>query len=246
MSENPALTRDNLVYPGEVFPNPVDFDRGIRQLLRKYDEMLDVLVNCIPASVDRILELGCGTGELSLKLLNRFPTAQITAVDYSPRMLQYAQEKIRVAGYAERWIAKEADFGEWANNSQTANIGNGFDACISSLAIHHLTDEMKLKLFQQIRRSLHLGGVFWNADPILPESELMKGIYQTAREEWAIEQGSTLAEVRTQVGQSVPYGYSSPDQLATLDTQLEMLKKSGFNGVAVPWKYYNLAIFGGN
>ena len=127
MSENRAFTSDNLVFPGEVFPNPANFDRGIRQLLRKYDEMLDVLVRCIPANVDRILELGCGTGELSLKLLNRFPTAQIIAVDYSPRMLQYAQEKIRVAGYQERWIAKEADFGEWANNPQTANIGDGFD-----------------------------------------------------------------------------------------------------------------------
>lgn len=246
MSENPAFARDNLVFPGEVFSNPADFDRGIRQLLRKYDEMLDVLVSCIPASVDRILELGCGTGELSLKLLNHFPTAQIIAVDYSPRMLQYAEEKVRLAGYAERWIAKEADFGEWANNSQTANIGNNFDACVSSLAIHHLSDEMKLKLFQKIRRTLNSGGVFWNADPILPESELMKTIYQTAREEWAIEQGSTLIEIRAQVGKSEPYGYSSPDRLATLDTQMQMLKTSGFNGVAVPWKYYNLAIFGGN
>jgi trans-aconitate 2-methyltransferase len=246
MSENPAFTNDNLVFPGEVFPNPANFDRGIRQLLRKYDEMLDVLVRCIPASVDRILELGCGTGELSLKLLKRFPTAQITAVDYSPRMLQYAQEKIRVAGYAERWIAKEVDFGEWANNPQNTNIDQSFDACVSSLAIHHLTDEMKLKLFQQIHRSLNPGGVFWNADPILPESELIKIVYQTAREEWAIEQGSTLAEIRAQVGRSVPYGYSSPDQLATLDTQVQMLKSSGFDEVAIPWKYYNLAVFGGN
>ncbi|MFB2878227.1 class I SAM-dependent methyltransferase [Floridanema aerugineum] len=246
MSENSAFTRDNEVFPGEVFPNPADFDQLIRQLLRKYDEMLDVLVKCIPANVDRILELGCGTGELSLKLLNRFPTVQIIAVDYSPRMLQYAQEKIRVAGYQQRWIAKEADFGEWANNSQTANIGNNFDACVSSLAIHHLTDEMKLKLFQQIRHSLNPGGVFWNADPILPESELMKTVYQTAREEWAIEQGSTLTEIRSQVGKSVPYGYSSPDRLATLEAQLQMLKTSGFDRVAVPWKYYNLAVFGGN
>ena len=157
-----------MLFPGEVFTNTTDFDTGIRQLIPRYDEMLDAITRCLPATTNRILELGCGTGELSFKLMKRCPSAQVVAVDYSPRMLQFAKQKIQAFGYADRWTGIEADFGNWANDPTTAEIGTGFDACISSLAIHHLTDEMKLKLFGRIRTCLNPNGWFWNADPILP------------------------------------------------------------------------------
>jgi len=233
------------IFPGEVFVNTADFDIGIRRLLPKYDEMLDVLAGCISGANHRILELGCGTGELSLKVLQRYPSAEIVALDYSPRMLDFARSKIESAGYAARWSGIEMDFGEWANNPNFSGFGDRFDACISSLAIHHLDDEMKLKLFQRIRESLNPDGCFWNADPMLAESAAMRDIYQAAREEWAANQGETLAAIRGNVGMSVSYGYSNPDRLATMNTHLEMLASSGFETIAVPWKYYGMAVFGG-
>ncbi|WP_338043113.1 class I SAM-dependent methyltransferase [Okeania hirsuta] len=89
-SQDLPLEKQN-IFPGEVFSHPVYFDTGIRHLLPRYDEMLDVIVRCVQKNSDRILELGCGTGELSLKLLHKYPNAQIVAVDYSPRMLEFAQ-----------------------------------------------------------------------------------------------------------------------------------------------------------
>ncbi|MBW4561390.1 MAG: methyltransferase domain-containing protein [Mojavia pulchra JT2-VF2] len=233
------------IFPGEVFANTADFDAGIRQLLPRYDEMLEVITRCLPSTSRRILELGCGTGEVSLKILNRCPDAEVVALDYSPRMLQFAQAKITAAGYQNRWSGVEADFGDWADNPEKLNIGSEFDACVSSLAIHHLNDEMKFKLFQQIAASLISSGCFWNADPILPESPVLAEVYKAAREDWAAQQGKTLAEVRAKVGTSVTQGYSSQDQLASLDTHIQMLTKAGFVTVAVPWKYYGLAVFGG-
>lgn len=244
-SNSTVSSARNEIFPGEVFVNTADFDSGIRRLLPKYDEMLDVLVGCIASANNRILELGCGTGELSLKVLERYPSATIVAVDYSARMLDFARAKIESAGYAARWTGIELDFGEWANNPNFSGLGDKFNACISSLAIHHLEDEMKLKLFQRIRQSLDAGGCFWNADPLLAESAGMKDIYQAAREDWALSQGETLAQIRANVGTSVSYGYSNPDRLATLSAQLEMLGSSGFETVAVPWKYYGMAVFGG-
>jgi trans-aconitate 2-methyltransferase len=244
-SESTVSTKQQL-FPGEVFANTTDFDTGIRQLLPRYDEMLNVITQCLPTTNIRILELGCGTGELSLKVLNRCPEVQLVAIDYSPRMLQYAKRKIEAAGYADRWTGIEADFGDWANNSDKLKIGSGFDACVSSLAIHHLTDEMKLRLFQRIRASLTPNGWFWNADPLLPESPALAEVYQAIREEWVTQQGTTVEEIRTRMGTSNTQGYSNQDQLATLSTHLQMLTAADFHLLAVPWKYYGLAVFGGS
>jgi trans-aconitate 2-methyltransferase len=104
---------------------------------------------------------------------------------------------------------------------------------------------MKLKLFQKIAESLKRGGCFWNADPVVLESPQLSEVYQKAREDWVIAQGTTLAEVRAKLGTSNTYGYSSQDQLATLEEHLQMLKTAGFESVAVPWKYFGLAVFGG-
>ncbi|MEH1828494.1 MAG: methyltransferase domain-containing protein [Nostoc sp.] len=233
------------LFPGEVFANTADFDTGIRQLLPRYDEMLEVISHCLPSTSRRILELGCGTGELSLKILNRFPDAQVIALDYSPRMLQFAQDKITAVGYKQRWTGIQADFGDWANNPEKLDIDSKFDVCVSSLAIHHLQDEMKLKLFERIAASLTQDGCFWNADPTLPESPALAEVYKAAREEWAVEQGINLIEIRAKRATSTTQGYSSQDQLASLDAHLQMLSKAGFKTVAVPWKYYGLAVFGG-
>lgn len=233
------------LFPGEVFANTADFDTGIRQLLPRYDEMLEVITHCVPSTSRRILELGCGTGELSLKILNRYPDAQVIALDYSPRMLQFAQDKITAAGYQKRWFGTQADFGDWADNPEKFAIGSEFDACVSSLAIHHLQDEMKLKLFERIAASLSKDGCFWNADPVLAESPAFAEVYKAVREEWSVQQGTNLTDIRTKLGASSTQGYSSQDQLASLDTHLQMLSKAGFKTVAVPWKYYGLAVFGG-
>ncbi|WP_138497264.1 class I SAM-dependent methyltransferase [Nostoc sp. PA-18-2419] len=233
------------VFPGEVFANTADFDTGIRQLLPRYDEMLEVITRCLPSTTGRILELGCGTGELSLKILNSHPDTEVIALDYSPRMLQFAQEKIAAAGYQQRWTGIEADFGDWANNPEKLDIASKFDACVSSLAIHHLQDEMKLKLFERIATSLTQDGCFWNADPTLPESPALAEVYQAAREKWAVQEGINLTEIHAKRGTSSTQGYSSQNQVATLDTHLQMLTTAGFKTVAVPWKYYGLTVFGG-
>jgi trans-aconitate 2-methyltransferase len=233
------------IFPGEVFANTADFDRGIRQLLPKYDEMLEAIACGIPTTAKKIIDLGCGTGELSLKILQRCPEAMVMGMDYSARMIDFADIKTKAAGYSDRWSGIEMDFGDWASDQESGYIGIQFDACVSSLAIHHLSDEMKLNLFKCVAKVLKPGGVFWNADPVLPENEQIAQVYQAIRENWSQQQGTTLEQVRSKIGTSRDRGYSSQDRLARLETQLQMLKEAGFNSVTVLWKYYGIAVFGG-
>lgn len=157
------------VYPGEIFPNTQDFDEGIRTLLPRYTEMLDSIVRCVPADCATIIDLGCGTGELSLRLLKRCPQAQVLAIDYSPRMLEFAQQKIIQAGDNNRWEPICADFGDLASRHEGDVAIEGAQACVSSLAIHHLSDEMKQTLFNWVFRILEPGDVFGMLTPWFPK-----------------------------------------------------------------------------
>lgn len=232
-------------YPGEVFALTAEFDSGMRLLIPRYEEMLDTVAACLPQTAAQILELGSGTGGLSLRILRRCTGAKLTAVDYSPRMLEFAQGKIAETGYGDqvRWV--EADFGEWAVDGDAVPIGSGFDACVSSLAIHHLTDEMKLKLFQRIKQVLNPGGCFWNADPTPTQAVALQPLYQKVKEDWTQQQGSDRDEIRAKLGSSDRHGHSSHDHLASLSAHLEMLRKAGFQSIDVPWKYFELSLFGG-
>lgn len=58
-------------------------------------------------------------------------------------------------------------------------------------------------------------------------------------------EGVTLEEVRSQLGNSQPYGYSGQDRLATLDAHLAWLKEAGFETLSIPYKYFGMAVFGG-
>lgn len=233
-------------FPGEVFADTADFDQGIRQLLPHYDQMLGAIAGCLPVTAERILELGCGTGELSLKVLERCPQAHLVAVDYSPRMLAYAQKKLGAAGYTDRITWVETDFGDWATGQASGlNDEAKFDACVSSLAIHHLNHQLKLKLFQQIHQSLKPGGCFWNADPTPPEASQLSETYQAVREAWTAQQGTTLDQVRARMGSSDTHGHSSHDHLESLAAHFNLLHQAGLVDVDVPWKYYGMAVFGG-
>ncbi|MGK7955254.1 MAG: trans-aconitate 2-methyltransferase [Crocosphaera sp.] len=239
------MNQSTTIYPGEVFADTQLFDIGIRQLIPHYDLMLDTLIACVPKNAHRLLDLGCGTGELSLKLLKHCPHAQVVAVDYSPRMIDCALAKLKRVELNERITFIQTDFGAWANGEMREEIGTNFDACVSSLAIHHLTDEMKQNLFICISKKLANGGCFWNADPIFQESPKLQDIYSKLREQWTIDQGTTIENVRSNIGNSQPQGHSGQDRLASLETHLTMLSSAGFTTVANPWRFLGLAIFGG-
>ena len=64
-------------------------------LLPRYTEQTlgAALKNISIASNQKILDIGCGTGALEEKLLEKFPQMEITALDVSPEMLKRARKK---------------------------------------------------------------------------------------------------------------------------------------------------------
>ena len=70
------------------------YDSLIHRAVPRYDEMTARLLEYLPRDVERVLELGCGTGNLSLRLAESLPSASLTLVDGSDEMIALVRSRI--------------------------------------------------------------------------------------------------------------------------------------------------------
>lgn len=121
------------------------------------------LQNNPPASV---LDVGCGTGTLTLLLRQAFPEATLVGVDGDETALQLARQK------AAAGVGKSVRFKQgWATALPFGN--ESWDAAVCSLLFHHLADADKGRALLEIRRVLAPGGRVVVADWGPPANPLM-------------------------------------------------------------------------
>ena len=114
-----------------------------------------LLADGLPEDTRRVLDLGAGTGLELFAVFERFPEARVTAVDLSESMLAELARR----PFADRVRILCADFFD-------AELGDGYDAVISTSALHHFEREDKERLCRKVLEALRPGGRFLNADKI--------------------------------------------------------------------------------
>ena len=154
------------VYMKALKSAPERYERGMRILTLGRLERVrnDVAARLKPG--DRVLDLGCGTGALAVRLARR--GCQVTGVDISPAMLDQAAQRLREEGLAEQVTLRELGRREL----DTAFPDAAFDAVVSTLLFSELSaDEIDYAL-AECRRILRPGGQLLIADEVLPDSVL--------------------------------------------------------------------------
>jgi len=153
---------------------------GFAALTRLYDPVLratlreDVFKRALVAqaaatSGSRVLDLGAGTGTLTMLLQRAAPGATVVGVDGDPDILALARRKASAAELVLRFDHGMADALPYDDGS--------FDRVVSSLLFHHLTPAVKRRALAEAHRVLAPGGELHVADWGRPQNALMRVLF---------------------------------------------------------------------
>ena len=126
---------------------------------KRFTVMLDVLETLLPEHFVA-LDLACGPGSMSQRLLSRFPQARSVAVDIDPILLLLGQQVLGDMQGRLRWV--EADISEPSWHSRLGE--EQVDAVVSTTALHWLPAGSLVDLYRQLGDLVRPGGVFLNGD----------------------------------------------------------------------------------
>ncbi len=105
-----------------------------------------------PLSFEQIVDLGCGGGKNAAELLKAYPTAHVTAVDYSPLSVQTATQYNRDAVAAERCTVLRGDVSALALPEKSFDLATAFETVYFWPGLE--------ACFAQVARVLRTGGYF--------------------------------------------------------------------------------------
>jgi tRNA (cmo5U34)-methyltransferase len=181
----------------------------------------------------RLLDIGCGAGNYSLKLLARLPQLEVTLVDLSQPMLARAEERLHDAGCRKvttiQADVRELDF-----------AANSADIIVAAAVLHHLrTDEEWQSAFANLAATLSPGGSFWIFDLLDTATPALRGMFQRRYGEYLEALGG--AEYRDKV-----FAYiEREDTPRSIVEQLDILRAAGISPLEVLHKNGPFGAFGG-
>jgi ubiquinone/menaquinone biosynthesis C-methylase UbiE len=137
---------------------PVRFYDAVAALVRERLWRALVVAHVAPRPGDTIVDVGCGTGSLALRIAHVEPQARIVGVDPDADILAVARRKAGAAGAAFEWR-------EGLGDALEAIVGAGSaDVVVSSLVLHQCPMAMKRAALASMHAVLAPGGRLVIAD----------------------------------------------------------------------------------
>lgn len=179
-----------------------------------------------------LLDIGCGAGNYTLKMLSKLPGLNCTLVDLSRPMLKRAEERVR-----EKTNGKIDVF---EGDIREVNLPQDhFDIVLAGAVLHHLReDEDWENVFGKIYSLLKPGGSFWISDMVSHDSGAVHAMF------WR-EYGNYLENAGGKDYREKVFAYiEKEDTPRSVTYQTELMKKTGFKTVEILHKNSCFAAFG--
>jgi len=179
-----------------------------------------------------MLDVGCGAGNYTLKMLAALPGLEVTLVDLSRPMLNRAVERISRVDVS-RITTHQADVRE-------LNLGKeAFDIILAAAVLHHLRDDAEWEaVFAKFYATLKPGGSVWISDLIEHSTVAVQTMM------WD-RYGDYLTEFKGEAYRDQVFAYiKQEDTPRPLLFQIDMLREVGFSNVEILHKNSCFAAFG--
>jgi ubiquinone/menaquinone biosynthesis C-methylase UbiE len=149
-------------------PGPASYDRVAHLLFRsRYRAIATAIAAEVPAG-SRVLDVGCGPGEILVELATLAPAIETTGLDVDAAMVARAELK---AGDAARRGARRRPTFVVADAASMPFPDASFDVVVSSFAVHHWPDRQAG--LAEVMRVLRPGGraIIWDIAPPHPTDD---------------------------------------------------------------------------
>ena len=223
----------------------------VPQREERFRVMLDVLDAVLPDEFVA-LDLACGPGAISRRLLERFPGARCVAIDMDPVMLALGQGALGTYDGRLRWVDADLAAPGWVDLAGEVQV----DAALSTTALHWLSGPDLVELYRRLAALIRPGGLFLNGDnmdfgPRLPTLQRLaedarnrdwsdagfaaRGI-ETAEQWWdALGAEPSMAALIAERTRRLA-SKERPAWAPTLDLHVAALRDAGFREAATIWQ----------
>ncbi len=180
-----------------------------------------------------VLDIGCGAGNYSLRLLEKLPGMDVTLLDLSKPMLGRASQRVGEAT-AGRVVTLQADVRE-------AELGEAnYDIVVAAAVLHHLrSDDQWEAVFEKTYRCIKPGGSFWIFDLVAQSHSKVQAMAMR-------RYGDYLVSLRDASYRDAVFDYmEKEDTPKPVVYQLDLMRRVGFVDVDILHKNGCGASFGG-
>lgn len=180
-----------------------------------------------------LLDIGCGAGNYTLKMLGKVPGLNCTLNDLSMPMLEKAKERVSAETNGTVTLIQD--------DMRNLELGpERFDIVLAAATLHHLRDDDDWEsMFAKIYKALRPGGSFWVSDLITHDSGPITRLFEDRYSGYLESIGGP--EYRQKVWDYVRY----EDTPRSVTFQLALLAKVGFSKIDILHKNTCFAAFGG-
>jgi ubiquinone/menaquinone biosynthesis C-methylase UbiE len=163
--EQPAETEGRLIRWAPYYDLAVNLTTlGHARLLRKL-----TVDNALIKPGDSVLDVGCGTGEVTILAKTRAKHGNVYGVDPAPEMITVARKKA---------ARKKLDIDFRVGVIEALPFSDGsIDVVTSSLMMHHLPEDLKIRGLSEIYRVLKPGGRLLIADFMRPTGSFLNHLF---------------------------------------------------------------------
>lgn len=203
------------VYMKVLESAPLRYDRGIRLLSRgEIDQVYARVAELAAAPGRRLLDLGCGTGNLSIACRTR--GADVVGIDSNAGMLEVARDKASSCQGPGTLAFVELN----ALEIEDRFAERSFDAAVSCLLFSELTAEERAYVLKTLRRLVKPGGSVVIADEVAPAAAAGRAWWRLTRAPlvgltWLLTQTTTRALEGLEAAlQSAGFGPVTSERLA--------------------------------